>query len=531
MNRIQATQEESRESHQQARQPWQAREKGLVGAMDKVGKAVSEASAFADLMASGDISVPPTESVSLKDLEAETHVWELPTLLAEATRYQREPASGVLVEGWLYKKSSMRMALQQWNRRWFMMDKDGIYYFRTSAEMKKMGNEYLQTLERVKICDLVLCTVREIPGDPRFTFEIITPNQKPILLQARGPLEYKMWVDGIRSSIEMQLVSGEVDAGQLMKGIGKQRKFKRGSGDGATKTFASMLESEKVPSKSTSNISSSDDEIADDEEDKEWTDISAESDFRKSISKPRNPLIPDILESNPVCADCGQLNPDWVCMNLGVLVCIECSGVHRSLGVHVSKVRSLKLDSLSDSEGRLLLVMGNDRVNPIWEAGIGSQQGWSKPKGDSGRQAKENWIKSKYLWKGFLHDRFKDKSSDDKRMHYNKKLFEAARMADVLGVAEALAYGAEIEWQNLEEDGRTPLHICSLNRPSLSDPSSWTGIECAELLLQNGAKLDTMDNNTQGVLDCAVIGGGEREMVEFLSRKLQEKQNPGGRSS
>jgi hypothetical protein len=40
-----------------------------------------------------------------------------------------------------------------------------------------------------------------------------------------------------------------------------------------------------------------------------------------------------------------------------------------------------------------------------------------------------------------------------------------------------------------------------------------------------------MDNNTQGVLDCAVIGGGEREMVEFLSRKLQEKQNPGGRSS
>ena len=36
--------------------------------------------------------------------------------------------------------------------------------------------------------------------------------------------------------------------------------------------------------------------------------------------------------------------PDWASINLGILVCIECSGIHRSLGVHVSKVRSLTLD-------------------------------------------------------------------------------------------------------------------------------------------------------------------------------------------
>lgn len=50
------------------------------------------------------------------------------------------------------------------------------------------------------------------------------------------------------------------------------------------------------------------------------------------------------LEGNKKCADCNALNPEWAVINYGILVCMNCCGVHRSLGSHISKVRSLQLD-------------------------------------------------------------------------------------------------------------------------------------------------------------------------------------------
>ena len=157
-------QTDSRAKHVASIGPWKAREMGLMKALDHVGQSVAHASSLSEMMASGEVVVS-AEPISLSKIEDETQIWDLPSLLAESSRYQREPAPGVLVEGWLYKKSSSRMVLQQWNKRWFMMDKDGIYYFRSSAEMKKSQSGYLHTLERVKICDMVLCTVRECSTD------------------------------------------------------------------------------------------------------------------------------------------------------------------------------------------------------------------------------------------------------------------------------------------------------------------------------------------------------------------------------
>lgn len=60
-----------------------------------------------------------------------------------------------------------------------------------------------------------------------------------------------------------------------------------------------------------------------------------------SLSTKVNDNVSKILRNipgNDACAECGASEPEWASLNLGILVCIECSGVHRKLGVHISKV-------------------------------------------------------------------------------------------------------------------------------------------------------------------------------------------------
>ncbi|PNY25469.1 Uncharacterized protein TCAP_04599 [Tolypocladium capitatum] len=104
------------------------------------------------------------------------------------------------------------------------------------------------------------------------------------------------------------------------------------------------------------------------------------------------------LESNKVCADCKRnKHPRWASWNLGIFICIRCSGIHRGMGTHISKVKSVDLDSWTDEQLQSILSWGNARANKYWEAKLAA--------GHAPSEAKiENFIRTKYELKRWVMD-------------------------------------------------------------------------------------------------------------------------------
>ncbi|XP_061362399.1 probable ADP-ribosylation factor GTPase-activating protein AGD11 [Gastrolobium bilobum] len=104
---------------------------------------------------------------------------------------------------------------------------------------------------------------------------------------------------------------------------------------------------------------------------------------------------------NKFCADCGSSEPKWVSSSLGVFICIKCSGIHRSLGVHISKVLSLKLDEWTDEQvDELVKLGGNTVINKKYEACVPSNI--KKPKPHSSIEERSDFIRRKYELLQFL---------------------------------------------------------------------------------------------------------------------------------
>uniref|UniRef100_A0A8B9IL94 Arf-GAP with coiled-coil, ANK repeat and PH domain-containing protein n=1 Tax=Anser cygnoides TaxID=8845 RepID=A0A8B9IL94_ANSCY len=252
--------------------------------------------------------------------------------------------NGVVMEGYLFKRASN--AFKTWNRRWFSIQNSQLVY------QKKLKDVLTVVVE-----DLRLCTVKPCEDiERRFCFEVVSPT-KSCMLQADSEKLRQAWIQAVQASIASAY---------------------RESPDSY---YIERLD--RTASPSTSSIDSATD--------------SRERNVKGETILQRVQSIP----GNDQCCDCGQPDPRWASINLGILLCIECSGIHRSLGVHCSKVRSLTLDSWEPELLKLMCELGNSTMNQIYEAQC-EELGLKKPTAGSSRQDKEAWIKVKYVEKKFL---------------------------------------------------------------------------------------------------------------------------------
>lgn len=252
--------------------------------------------------------------------------------------------NGVVMEGYLFKRASN--AFKTWNRRWFSIQNSQLVY------QKKLKDSLTVVVEDLRLCSVKPCEDIE----RRFCFEVVSPF-KSCMLQAESEKLRQAWIQAVQASIASAY---------------------RESPD----TYY-IEHLDRTASPSTSSIDSA----------SEPRERSARGDT----------ILQRILclPGNEQCCDCGQAEPRWASINLGILLCIECSGIHRSLGVHCSKVRSLTLDSWEPELLKLMCELGNSVINHIYE-GSYQEKGVKKPLPSSSRQEKEAWIKAKYVEKKFL---------------------------------------------------------------------------------------------------------------------------------
>lgn len=202
-----------------------------------------------------------------------------------------------------------------------------------------MHSRLVQAVEKKLVCSLLISTVKEMKGaaELKYCWQVISPGKRIYVLQAESLEAYDMWVAALRSEIEISL--SQVQTSGAHSSSQAAGSFVLSPATGINKDFG---------------------------EDIDFGD--GRNDSTIVLTERQQAALKEI---NRFCADCGRSGPDWASVNNGVMLCIDCCGVHRSLGTHVSKVRSLRLDRWAPYAVQLLTEIGNNRFNAIYERTLG----------------------------------------------------------------------------------------------------------------------------------------------------------------
>jgi len=395
-------------------------------------------------------------------------------------------SKGTTRQGYLFKRTGN--VHLQWKKRFFIVDQ-GVM-----IEKKELST--------VNCFPLLTCSVKARPDIDARCFEVVSPS-KNYIMQADSAEGMNEWISVLQNVIAQQLNSQEIKRpssyhpSSLSSNLSQENSNCNvsveavgggGGGGRLTNVIHPAFSSGISPSSSGLSGSTMEGNSLGNSQENDWKPIE---------------LVRKASQENYFCADCGAEDAEWASINLGIFTCIECSGIHRSLGVHISKMRSLHLDKWDPDVLNFVISIGNVRANQIFEFRV--QAPWSKPLAKSDRDSKEKWIRAKYQQKLFI--------DPSKPVDIESQFYLAATVNDHLKLLRLLMQGADIDFQNRSESNQTALHAALASGSFAS----------VQLLTLNRSNIGIVDVRGRNAFHYAAEYGNPSAII-FLFKNCENKE-------